>query len=303
MITDLTDQFFGKPVQPYDPQTPLDASGGTVYRLALDYDDNRRMADVLEEFLAKADKTKLEALVFGLWDEAHSTGPGDFFAVLAAHARELPNLRALFVGDITYEECEISWIVQGYYNLLLDAFPQLEVLRIRGTIELEIEPFSHDSLRELTIESGGLPSKIVEALAESKLPKLEALELWLGTSDYGFDGDVGLYQNLLDKLLTPSLRYLGLRDSEIADELAKWLAKSAWLEQLDTLDLSLGTIGDIGAKALSASPHAAKLKLLDLTHHYISEEWQEKLRALGPQVVLEDPQEEDGDDRYVAVGE
>lgn len=121
------------------------------------------------------------------------------------------------------------------------------------------------------------------------------------------EGDVALYRKVLAQLTVPTLTYLGLRDAEIADDLAVWLAEEPLVAQLDTLDLSLGTIGDLGAVAVLNHTQLGKLKRLDLSHHYISEENQAKLKALPFEVVLDDPQEADEDDgesyRYVAVGE
>ena len=306
-ISDSTTTFRNKTVVQYDPDSAFDPSPDVVYRLALDYDDTRKMPELIDSFLARADKATLEALVIGMWGEPYEAGADAVIAALASHASQLPALRALFIGDMTYEECEISWIVQGSYKPLLDAFPQLEELRIRGGNELDIEPFAHQHLRKLTIESGGLDQKIAEALAQSSMPRLEHLELWLGTDEYGFSGDVALYRKVLAQLAVPTLRYLGLRDAQIADELAAWLANEPLVAQLDTLDLSLGTIGDAGAEALLQGTQLGKLKRLDLSHHYISEENQAKLTALPCEVVLDDPQEDDEDDgesyRYVAVGE
>ena len=45
------------------------------------------------------------------------------------------------------------------------------------------------------------------------------------------------------------------------------------------------------------------LQRIDLSHHYISAAWQQKLQALPCTVVLDDPEEEDDGDRYVAVSE
>lgn len=139
------------------------------------------------------------------------------------------------------------------------------------------------------------------------MPNLEHLELWLGADDYGFSGDVALYRKVLAQLATPGLRYLGLRDAEIADDLAAWLASEPLLASVTTLDLSLGTIGDAGAEALLQGTQLGNLARLDLSHHYISPANQQKLKALPFEVVLDDPQEEDQYDgeghRYVAVGE
>jgi hypothetical protein len=302
-ISESTESFFNKTVIAYDPASPVDLSGDNVYRLSLDYDDERKMSDLFEQFLQCADKSRLDALVIGMWGEPYDESAEDIIAALVARAPELPALRALFIGDMTYEECEISWIIQGNYTPLLRAFPKLEELRIRGAEQLSLQPVSHTALRKLTIESGGLPSHVVEALAGSSLPALEHLELWLGDDNYGFSGDVDLYRRLLAALAVPSLRYLGLRDAQIADELAQWLAGEETVGRLHTLDLSLGTLGDAGARALLDSPHVRALRRLDLSHHYISAALQGHLKALPIEVVLDDPQEEDDGDRYVAVGE
>ncbi|MEP6502922.1 MAG: STM4015 family protein [Betaproteobacteria bacterium] len=298
-ISDATTSFFGKPVKEYDG---AGTTPGTASRLSLDYDAKGTMPELIEQFLARADKSTLDALVIGAWGEPQDGGPQASLAALIAHAGELPAFKALFVGDMTYEECEISWIVQGDYGPLLAAFPRLELLRIRGGNGLVLPVCTHAGLRELVIESGGLPSSVFESLMQSTLPALGKLELWVGTSEYGFDGDVALVNAAINELRTPTLRHLGLRDAEIADEIAQWIAGEAWVAQLDTLDLSLGTLGDVGATALLASPHVRGLKRLDLSHHYISAPLQARLKAAIPGVVLDDPQEDD-EDRYVAVGE
>lgn len=301
-IAERAETFFGRKIADFEPGTTPSMAPDTVWRLSLDYDAEISMAALLSDFLESCDKTRLEALVIGSWGEAASDGPDEFLALLAAQAPQLRNFKALFVGDITYEECEISWIVQGDYAPLLQAFPGLQALRIRGSTSLTWPALAHAGLRELTIECGGLPRHVCQALAQSSLPALTTLELWIGTDDYGFDGDVALVRQVVAKLRTPGLRQLGLRDAQIADEIAQALAGEAWISQLATLDLSLGTLGDVGAQALLASPHARGLARLDLSHHYISKPLQAQLRAAIPGVVLDDEQDDD-EDRYVAVGE
>lgn len=302
-ISERTERFAGLQVIDWKPGEPVVHQAGQVHRLSMDYDDKGTMAERLTAYLDAADTASLQALVIGAWGEAHDEGPEPFLEVLIDRAAELPALKALFVGDMTYEECEISWIIQGDYGPLLAAFTGLEVLRIRGSTSLELPAFRHDALRELAIECGGLPREISEALASSTLPKLETLELWLGTDDYGFDGDVDLVRRVVAALRGPALKTLGLRDAEIADDVATWLAGEPWVAGLQKLDLSLGTLGDAGAEALCGSAHVARVPVVDLSHHYISPALQERLRAAVPGVVLDDAQAPDDEDRYVAVGE
>ncbi len=301
-ISQETETFFDKPVALFVPGEALDISN-TVYRLSLEYEDTKQMVDLIDEFFAQVDKSQLDAIIIGSWGEPHSDGVDDILAKLIAHAGELPALRALFIGDMTYEECEISWIIQGDYTPLINAFPKLEALRIRGSTELTIEPFTHLAMRSFTIECGGLPKEIAKALAASSMPNLIHLELWLGTEEYGFSGDAELYRQVLAALMTPNLQYLGLRDALIADDVAQMLATHEGISKLKTLDLSLGAIGDVGAEALCKSTYVPHLELLDLSHHYISEKWQNALKALPLKVILDDPEEEDDGYRYVAVGE
>lgn len=282
-------------------ETP--AGGDVVYRLTQDYDSAESQRDLLDNFLSQIDPSTLETLIIGAWSEAHDEGPSGYLDALIEYRAKLPALKALFVGDMTYEDCEISWIIQTSYNPLLAAYPQLQSLRIRGSTSLELQAFQHEALEELAIECGGLPSKIVDAIAGSTLPALNHLELWLGSDDYGFDGGLDTYRKLLGAIGPERLRYLGLRDSQISDELAAWLAQQPWLGSLQTLDLSLGTIGDIGAQALAESPNLGSIERIDLSHHYISPEWQQKLLALPCAVIVDDHEDEDDGDRYVAVAE
>jgi hypothetical protein len=301
-INDYTETYRGKPV--VDFKMGDTAQGGeVVYRLSQDYDSEESQRDLFDSLLSQVNPASIETLIIGAWSEAHDGSPEDYLNVMIERRAELTGLKALFVGDMTYEDCEISWIIQTGYNDLLAAFPQLESLRIRGSSQLKLESFEHAGLQELAIECGGLPSAIVEAIAASKLPALRRLELWLGDDNYGFDGNLATYQKLLAAIQPERLEYLGLRDASIADELAAWVATQAWAGSLRELDFSLGTIGDAGAQALCEGVDLSRLERIDLSHHYISPEWQQRLQSRGYKVVLDDPEKADDGERYVAVAE
>jgi hypothetical protein len=305
-VNETKDRYLDKPVVEFrmgDTIADPAAVRASTYRLSQDYDSAESQRDLLDSFLGQIDMTALDALIIGAWSEAHDESPHGYLDGLIERRAELPALQALFIGDMTYEDCEISWIIQGDYNPLLAAFPQLRSLRIRGSTQLKLEAFEHAKLEELAIECGGLPAGIANAIAGSQLPALRRLELWLGDDNYGFDGDVGTYARLLDAIDASRLEYLGLRNAQISDALAAHLAAQPWLGKLKTLDLSMGTIGDEGAKALCESAHIAGLGTLDLSHHYIGTEWQQRLKALPCKVVLDDAQDEDDGERYVAAAE
>jgi hypothetical protein len=177
---------------------------------------------------------------------------------------------------------------------------------VRGTSELSLGGrLRHEKLKSLTIETGGLPPQVLEEVLASQLPALESLELWLGTSSYGGDVTMEDLQPLFSGNLFPLLKHLGLRDSEIVDEIASGLASAPILGRLRSLDLSLGTLSDKGGQALLANPKLKDLKELDLHRHYLSKEMMNALKREFPHVNVEDPEgsDTDEDDRYVAVGE
>ena len=162
-------------------------------------------------------------------------------------------------------------------------------------------------LRELVVQAGGLPRGVVHEVGSADLPALEHLELWLGTPEYEGDATVEDLAPLLGGERFPRLRYLGLRNSMITDDIAAVVALAPVTARLDVLDLSMGTLGDAGAQALLNAPGVRKLKKLDVEHHYCSPEVVERLKGLGIEVNADDPQEADEWDgqphRYVQVSE
>ena len=291
-------------------QPPLDPT--VAWRFAYNKYDGGMAYGPLAEYEAAFDTfltaagAELTALVVGPWGyAAFNDAP---IAQLCAAAPRLPNLRALFLGDMTSEECEISWMRVGDVSPLLMAYPRLEVLRVRGG-DLDFTPVRHDHLRELTVETGGLAGEMVGAVLASELPALTDLELWLGIDDYGGTTTLDDLAPLLAGGLFPRLRRLGLCNAEHADDIARALASAPLVPRLESLDLSLGTLGDEGAAALLAGQPLTHLDRLDLAHHYLSEEMAQRLEEALPDVLvdLSDPQEDDEDDgetyRYTAVGE
>jgi hypothetical protein len=77
---------------------------------------------------------------------------------------------------------------------------------------------------------------------------------------YGFDGSIADVESLLVPGQFPALKYLRLRDTEIADQFAAAVAKSPVINQLEVFDLSLGALGDEGGQALLDCPAITNLK-------------------------------------------
>ncbi|WP_143590456.1 STM4015 family protein [Thermoactinospora rubra] len=263
---------------------------------------------VLEEFAERVDTTRVRALVIGEWDDMIERSSETVVRELVARAHRFPSLRALFLGDVPSETCEISWIRHGDVTPLLEAFPELVRLDVRGSSGLVVRPVSHARLRVLRLESGGLPGHVVRALGECSLPRLEHLELWLGVHEYGGDAMVEDLAGVLGGERLPALRSLGLRDSEIQDEVAAAVARAPAVARLGALSLSYGTLSDAGAEALLSGQPLTHLAELDLRHHYLSAGMVERLLAALPDTLVDVSEEAPRWDwrpggRYVAVSE
>jgi hypothetical protein len=328
--------FAGQPVIDWEPEAGLTIASGTAYRLGLSWEEaeaGQRWTDKLAAFLSSlglrrpaappaeaswTDKLasllddpaagQVTGLVIGPWgSEMWEADSQPVVEALVSARDRLPALTAIFLGDITSEENEISWIVQSDVSPLFAAYPQLEQFGVRGSQHLSLGTLRHARLRSLVVECGGLPARVAREVAAAELPELEHLELWLGEEQYGGDATVADLAPLLSGSLFPNLRCLGLRDAKEADEIAAAVATAPVLERIRVLDLSLGTLSDQGAMALLASPAVARLEKLDIHHHFCSEAMVEKLQELAIEVDASErqkPHEYGGESsRYVAVGE
>jgi hypothetical protein len=284
--------FAGLPVQQYEPAAKKRARKPCVYRVALEYEGDTTFPELLDHFLSEHGGKELTALVVGAWSRDDMLGDAtDLVEALVANRGRMPDLRALFFGDITYDECEISWLNPGDLSPLLPAFPKLEEFRIRGVGRLTFGRLKQSKLRSFAIESGGLPPELLQEVWGAELPNLEHLELWLGSPNYGGISDTAPLEPLLSGKHFRKLKYLGLRNSEIADAVASAAAEAPILARLSELDLSLGNLGDAGAEALLKSSAIRKLKTLNLHHHFISAPFVNELKKLPLEVDVSDAKE------------
>lgn len=294
MFCDLLDEFHGLPVHDYQDE---DSWKGPqfAYRLREEYEDEVTNQDRLDSLLEQPKADQLTALIIGTWTGACEGGSSEqTIAALAKIAGRLPNLKHLFLGDITVEECEVSWINQSDISPILKAFPKLISLRVRGGSELSISRVSHDSLQEIAIETGGLSRNVLRQLFLCNFPNLEHLELLLGDEGYGFDGSVEDLQPVLSGRLYPKLTYLGLMNSEITDDIAAVVVNSPIVDRISVLDLSMGNLSDTGIQALHALAGKKNLQKLNIAHHYCSDKAVKELEAaLSCEVDASDAQGED----------
>lgn len=254
------------------------------------------LPEYLDRFLRLVPGEKVSALVVGnLVEDEDDMDAERVVRELCERAGRWPEVRSLFFGEILQEENEISWIRLCDLAPLAAAFPKLRRLVVRGGSEaLGLRLPEHRWLRELTVESGGLRPEVVRDVCAADLPGLRRLELWLGHEEYGGGAAPEDLAPVLSGEAFPELQHLGLLNTRGVDDWVAPLARSPRLSRLRSLGLGLGDLTDRGGRALIEHADAfARLELLDLHHHFLSEEVREGVRAAlpGVNVNLSAPQE------------
>jgi uncharacterized protein (TIGR02996 family) len=235
-----------------------------------------------------------------------------------------PLLESLFIGDFEYpDDSDISRVEAGFQGDLGRLFPRLRSLRVRGGHIYLPAKINLPRLREFTAETGGLSFKTLQSILNAHWPELERLELWFGHEYYGAECRADNLRPLLGGKSLSHLKHLGLRNAGFTNDLCKLLPKAKILPQLQSLDLSLGTLTDSGAEVLAA--HAAPfkhLKRIDLSNNLLTREGVKQVAGLCAEVITSNQREymlegmDEGDEdpdeygtnggalaRYVAVGE
>ncbi|WP_052422450.1 STM4015 family protein [Nonomuraea candida] len=240
--------------------------------------DLPRELDELLENVAPGDVRALAVTGYGAVDAP---------LILAEYAARLPALTAVFLGFIGIEQWEMSWIGHGDITPVLEAYPRLERLEVRGSDGLTLRPVTHEHLRVLRFETGGLPGAVVRAVGASDFPALEHLELWLGSEGYYGDHTMEDLDDVFSGARLPALRRLGLRNSEQQDAVAAALATAPVVAGLDELSLGQGALTDRGMEALLGGQPLTHLRVLDLRHHFLSRAMADRVRRALPGVAID----------------
>jgi len=291
--------FAGKPIREFESS----ASADTAVKVFALYEDES-IGEKIDRLMKLEEAEKIDTLIIGSWDEAYEMGAQFILDKLIEHKDKLKSLKHLFVGDMESEECEMSWIKQANYSNFYQHFPNLESFGVKGGDSLVLGNIQLPKLKNLIIESGGINRDVIADLCNSDLPNLEHLEIWLGTEDYGCSVATDQLKPILNGKF-PKLKYLGLKNYYLADEIAVALKDAPVIATLDTLDISMGILKDAGAQALLENDELLKLDYLNCRHHFMSTEWIEKLKNkfANQNINLNDQQESDEDWYYVEIGE
>ena len=262
-----------------------------------DYEDGDKDAGTIaQEILNDPELKELKEITIGCWGESYENSVQTILDELVANKEKVLHIESLYVGDMTYEECEVSWIEQGDYSKLIAALPNLKNLTIKGSNELSLKNLNHENLESLEIICGGLPKEVIQEIAISNLPKIKKLNLYLGIDDYGFNGDIEDIKKLLENPYFKNLKYLGLGNSEIQDEIVEVTLNSNIISNLEVLDFSNGTLSNKGAEIIINNIDKLKgLKLLNLSYNFISDEIMEKLKKMPIEINVDEQMENDDD--------
>jgi uncharacterized protein (TIGR02996 family) len=283
---------------------------GFIHRCRLSKDDYQsgpgfdgKLSDVLEEVLKHPSGRFIVEFAFMSNGDPNESDLQSLIDVLAKKAP--PTTRKLTFGD---NVDQISWHHTGDLGKLWKAVPNLRVFEIESG-EFEVGKMNAPNLERAIFITGGMTSSCAKNIATAVMPKIKHLELYYGTDDYGCDCTVKQVKPLLDRTDLAKLEYLGIKNSEFADEIAGALAGAKVLKGLKTLDLSMGTMTDEGAAALAAAKDSlAHLQVLDLTRNYLTKKGIALVKGICAKVIT-DRQEKSDDEgdgevyRYAQIRE
>jgi predicted DNA-binding WGR domain protein len=256
----------------------------------------------LDALLADPKLAELEALVLGNWfGSVCDVPPKLAYEKLIEHAPHMPQLRGLFVGDVTQDEAELSWLSQCDAAPVIESFAGLTHFVVRGGEDLRFIDLRHDNLLSLTVQTGGMSRQCLHDILSADLPALTRLTLWLGVPQNGATFSLDDLTPLFEGGIFPRLEHLGLQNCEETDELARRAAGSLLVSRLKGLDLSMGTLSDVGAAALLESASVRTLKHLNLRHHFMSVPVTATMRGLPMDVNVADRLDEDEERRAEAI--
>ncbi|MBD1914058.1 MULTISPECIES: HEAT repeat domain-containing protein [unclassified Leptolyngbya] len=293
-------QFANRSVASFDRQVGISDPTDIAYAV---YDND------FKKFLQDPRAGEVEALIFS--DRSRYIDDGGYRGSRRElkEASRLRSLKALFIGPYDWD-LQISFTHLCDISDVLRAYPNLEMLCLRGGDDdrnpdapwEEFTTVQHDHLKTLIVETGGLSAEKIAQILTLKLPALEHLELWLGCLDYGGRSSIDDLMPILSGEAFPNLVYLGLRNSEYADEVAVAITQSKIMETIKVLDLSMGVLSDEGAEALLNCP-LHQLQILNVSESYLSGSMIDRLQTLGIQVFAQNQKGDEYEDRYCSVAE
>lgn len=270
LLVDQRDYFLGQ-VFPYLDRLELDWRWGFIHRAS--YGSERFFDDVgsdtaryvLQKLHTHPSARLLRALdiravgwlegdaewSFDVWGERPLNLIG-FDEVAEAFQVPMPALQQLSIGRpravhssrFRAEFPPVSHALPALFPLL----PNLRTLQLYGR-HFVLEDLDLPELRDLTLGCVALEGDAIDSLVSHVRESLESLEIWLGRA-----APQRIPANELDPILDgrafPNLKHLAIRNTPNTDAICARMARAPVVSQLETLDLSMGTLTDDGVQHL-----------------------------------------------------
>ena len=163
-------QFNGKRVVNFDPEQGIQETN-VAYCFLTDYETEAAVPPLVAQFLADPKAKAIDTLVIGLINIEGDEPPAAIIQLLINHKETLQQLTGVFMGDIIQEECEVSWLENCDHSAMLQAFPNLEIYKVRGGNGLSFDQLQHAQLKKLIIETGGMSNQVLDNLKTAQLPQ------------------------------------------------------------------------------------------------------------------------------------
>ena len=79
-------------------------------------EENKGAATMVEDILADPEFAGLTEVVIGSWGGPYEESCQPIIDGIIANKKRFSHIKKLFIGDMDFEECEVSWILQGDYG-------------------------------------------------------------------------------------------------------------------------------------------------------------------------------------------
>lgn len=280
------------------------------------------------------------------WDDSPENVVNPWSGVAAALADAPKTLKALAFGEPPPTGAA-AYVAMPPLAEVAKALPSLETLEVQGAgagVGGGLSgKWGFPELTSLVVRFGAPEADDLENLAAAKLPKLQRLEVWLGGTTYTDLDSAGYdpYDNEDGEARYPeffpasdleateaydinasvgaaplaaflgrefrALKHLGVNSALLNAELIETIVSAPLIKQLESLDLSGGTLNDAAADALiGAKARLAHLSSLDVSRNRLSKDGIAKLEKAFP-MLKAGKQRESGEPefffRYVATME
>jgi len=255
--------------------------------------DEYQGAILLDWLLALPTARFLRDLWLGPFDHRGADQYAEMMQVLLAAER--PTMRDLYIGPAE-DTRAASWSDAGNLSGLATGLPELRRLEVH-TGHVTFDELELPWIEELVLQIENLTPANVAALAGSRLPFLERLEL--RSPGYTLGEDPQPLSRLLSGEGMPVLEALSLGLSSVTGVLLELLVESPLLAQIEELDLSEAGLTDAGAALIAKhGERFSHLARLDLSRNRLGQEGIALVQGVCPEVLVDEQHSREPDDEH-----